>query len=117
MIGTLVGVLPSVVFDVVDLNAKLRFDWRRGLQPTPQITPFDIALHSDALAYLFRHDWGLDTLHVSGRFRAEKGGLSKLIRTFSAGSLNNIGRRLGLALLFDMFLLKRAVRKLINPFS
>ena len=47
---------------------------------------------SNSLAYLFRFDWGLDTLQVWGRSAASVTRiLCKLLRTFFLGSLDNIG--------------------------
>jgi hypothetical protein len=51
-----------------------------------------ISLHSNSLAFIFDYDYGLDTLHVNGRFMTTPNYLPKIIRTLIIGSLNNTGR-------------------------
>ena len=67
---------------LTDLGSKWTFSFNRGLQPSED-AKFDISMHSDSLAYLFKFDWGMDTLFVNGRFRASPNGAKSAIRTFS----------------------------------
>lgn len=109
-----VGVLPRVSFHVEDLNVDLSFDWTSGLRETSKIGKADVSISSESLAYLFRFDWGLDTLQVSGRFTASKAGFRKLIRTFSIGSLNNMGLQFGIKLMKDTGFVRRAILKVVR---
>jgi hypothetical protein len=113
-LATYVHLLPQVVFHLSDIDMNLGFDWTHELRPISQGVHSDITLHSDSLAYLFRFDWGLDTLQVGGRFQADKAGFRKLLRTFCLGSLNNIGRRFGPGLAIDPYFVQRTVTKLIR---
>ncbi len=114
ILASSLGFLPPVSFHVSDLNVDLRFDWRHGLNITQQRGLPDISLRSDSLAYLFRFDWGLDTLQVGGRFSASKPGFRRLICTFSLGSLNNMGLRFGARLATDPRFMQRAIIKVIR---
>ena len=106
-IASAIGILPHVTFQATDLKQGFSFDWANGLQPCETSAP-DITLHSDSLAYLFRFDWGLDTLFISGRFHSGRGGIRKLLRTLALGSLSNVGKRFSPKLILDWDLLKRA---------
>lgn len=108
------GVLPSVLFHVEDLNTYLVFDWTSGLRPTARGGSADVTIGSESLAYLFRFDWGLDTLQVNGRFTASKAGFRKLIRTFSIGSLNNMGLQFSIQLIKDTGFMRRAILKVVR---
>lgn len=112
--ASLSRLMPPVSFHITDLNVDLRFDWDRGLVRVAANGSTDVTLSSDSLAYLFRFDWGLDTLQVGGRFSAEKSGFQKLIRTFGIGSLNNMGIRFGAGLVSYPRLVQRAVAKIIK---
>lgn len=58
----------------------------------------DASMHSSSLAYVLRHDWGLDTLMVNGRFRTRSGDTSALMSAFWLGPWNSAGHRLGFAM-------------------
>lgn len=113
-LASALGILPPVTFHVTDLNMYARFDWGNGLLQTEKLESPDISLSSDSLTFLFRFDWGLDTLQVSGRFIASKSGFRKLIRTFSLGSLNNMGLRFGVRLAADPRFMQRAIVKVLR---
>jgi hypothetical protein len=105
MTASAVGFMPPISFQITDLQKTFSFDWANGLRPCETSAP-DITLHSDSLAYVFRFDWGLDTLFVNGRFHSGRRGLNKLLRTLALGSLNNIGKRFGPKLILDLNLLR-----------
>jgi UDP-MurNAc hydroxylase len=72
-----------------------------------------ISLHSNSLAFIFDYDYGLDTLHVNGRFTTTPNYLAKVIRTLIIGSLNNTGRYIKLDNIIkfiDLDLIKRAIK-------
>jgi UDP-MurNAc hydroxylase len=101
-------VLPSIRIYLDDLALAIQFDWRHGLvQKSLSREACDISMHSESLAYVFRFDWGMDTLTVNGRFRANEEGYARFVKTFAPGSLNNIGRRLGFELLADPPFIRR----------
>lgn len=106
-----VGVLPALRIYLDDLQLTVEFNWRTGLRTVAvDKADADLAMHSESLAYVFRFDWGMDTLTVNGRFRAKDEGYRRFIKTFAPGSLNNLGRRFGLELIADREFLKRIIR-------
>ena len=93
----LLGVLPAVIFHVIDLNRFFRFSWQRGLEEVEATGAADLSLASDSLNFLLRNDFGADTLLVSARFLASEAGRNRLLQTFSIPMLNNTGRFLRLS--------------------
>lgn len=86
---------------VHDLNTVFRFDISKGLEKMPNGTSYDVRMHSESLEYVFRLDWGYDTLTVNGRFNADMQGFSRMTKNFSVGPLNNTGRYISVKLFFD----------------
>lgn len=100
-----------------DLDQDVRFSFERGLEKIERRDPgYDLAMGSDSLAFVFRQAWGIDTLTVNGRFRADPEGMKRLVLTFGVDLLNNTGITLGPAFLLDFasigFLLRILRRKL-----
>ena len=103
--------LPALRIYLDDLQLTVEFNWRSGLRTVAvDKADADLSMHSESLAYVFRFDWGMDTLTVNGRFRAKDEGYRRFIKTFAPGSLNNLGRRFGLELIADREFLKRIIR-------
>ncbi len=61
----------------------------------------DISMHSESLAFIFKNDFGYDTLTVNGCFEASKNGFVKATRSFAIGSLNSMGLKLNYKLIFN----------------
>jgi len=61
----------------------------------------DISMHSESLAFIFKNDFGYDTLTVNGCFEASKNGFIKATRSFAIGSLNSMGLKLNYKLIFN----------------
>lgn len=105
------SLLPSTTMRLWDHDTNVEFHVLDGLRTTDQ--PAQVELSSDSLAFMFRFDWGVDTLSVNGRFRASPAGYRRLLRTFVLGPLRNNGRRLDLSLLAETGMIKRAVDRLV----
>jgi hypothetical protein len=60
---------------------------------------FDAEMASESLSFIFRNDFGFDTLVVNGRFEAAPAGFRRMRRSFALGSLNAMGLSLGPSLL------------------
>jgi len=86
---------------VHDLDQTYLFDITKGLSKCKSKEPYDIKIHSESLDYVFKLDWGYDTLTVNGRFEASLEGFAKMSKNFGMGPLNNTGRKVGLSLLAD----------------
>ena len=93
------GLLPTQIIKVSDLisdlNCYVRFNWRRGLRTfgkeQEQEQSF-VEMTSESLYFLFKFDFGIDTLNVNARFSGSLAQKKSLIRTFSPLALNNTGR-------------------------
>ena len=66
---------------------------------------YDISMHSESLGFIFKNDFGYDTLTVNGCFDASKEGFIKSTRTFAIGSLNSMGLRVNFGLIFNFNLI------------
>ena len=109
-------IVPDVIFFVSDLGEFLTFSIISGMRPISS-TAYDVKIHSSALNFLLTNEYGIDTLLVNGRFQIGEGSLSRIIRCFGIGKLNNTGRILGLRLLFDFRYGFAIFRKLLTIIS
>ena len=66
---------------------------------------YDISMHSESLRFIFKNDFGYDTLTVNGCFDASKEGFIKTTRTFAIGSLNSMGLKVNYGLIFNLNLI------------
>lgn len=62
----------------------------------------DISMHSESLFFIFKNDFGYDTLTVNGCFNAPKKGFIKTTRSFAIGSLNSMGLKVNFNLIFNL---------------
>ncbi|MEI2414894.1 MBL fold metallo-hydrolase [Orrella sp. JC864] len=104
---------------LTDLGLTVKVDVlaRHGMEQVPDAQA-DVAMHSASLAYVLRHDFGLDTLVVNGCFEAaHPQGFARFAKCMALGSLNAmgvyvgpaiLGQRQALALLWDKL---RSVRR------
>jgi UDP-MurNAc hydroxylase len=74
----------------------------------------DVTLHSSSLLFMFKNDFGFDTLTVNGRFEASADGFAKMMRSFAVGSLNALGLSVSWRLLFNLRLVLILSRHLIG---
>ena len=59
-------------------------------------------MHSESLFFIFKNDFGYDTLTVNGCFNAPKKGFIKSTRSFAIGSLNSMGLKVNFNLIFNL---------------
>ena len=84
------GLLPSQNIKITDLNCYVNFNWRRGLDIINIKTNQQyVEMTSESLYFLFKFDFGIDTLNVNARFNGSLEEKKSLIRTFSPLALNN----------------------------
>ena len=112
------GVFRNLTINLADLGETVEFDLFAGLRVCQGPVAADVSMHSQSLDFIFRHEWGFDTLTVNGRFDCALTDFSKLAKTFAVSALNNLGRRFDLSLAFDpamvmgfMFALARFVTR------
>lgn len=90
---------PINIF-LLDHKKYYEFSLIDGFKVTKNTNP-DISMHSESLLFIFKNDFGYDTLTVNGCFNATKEGFIKTTRSFAIGSLNSMGLKLNLGLIFN----------------
>jgi UDP-MurNAc hydroxylase len=84
--------LGPVEVHLWDLGIDVKFSFEHGLEHLGKRTAdYQLEMASDSLHFLLKHAWGIDTLTVNGRFRADAAGMKRLIGTFAVDALNNAG--------------------------
>ena len=63
---------------------------------------WDIKMHSESLKFIFKNNFGFDTLTVNGCFESSKEGFVKSTKTFAIGTLNSMGLKFNIGLLFNV---------------
>ncbi|MDC0993288.1 MBL fold metallo-hydrolase [Alphaproteobacteria bacterium] len=98
------GLLPTQIIKISDSNCYVSFNWRQGLRiiGKEQQQPF-VEMTSESLYFLFKFDFGIDTLNVNARFSGSLAQKKSLIRTFSPLALNNTGRYISMVGLISTF--------------
>ena len=98
------GLLPTQIIKISDLNCYVSFNWRQGLRTIgeEQQQPF-VEMTSESLYFLFKFDFGIDTLNVNARFSGSLAQKKSLIRTFAPLALNNTGRYISILGLISTF--------------
>ena len=61
-----------------------------------------VEMTSESIYFLFKFDFGIDTLNVNARFKGSLAQKKALIRTFAPVTLNNTGRYISLLGLFSI---------------
>jgi UDP-MurNAc hydroxylase len=107
-----IGLFPPIRFWITDHSTSVVYSHMNGLLTSAALQECDVALSSDSLLFLFRNDFGFDTLSVNGRFRATGKAEKKMFSTFGIGSLNNTGRSLSPKLALDHELWGRVLKKI-----
>jgi len=101
---------------VTDLKEYFYFDVFNGLKLKKNLinqNNIDIEMSSESLEFIFKYDYGFDTLFVNARFRALPKNINKIIKNFIVGSLNNTGRFInffGIHKFLNLNLIKRALK-------
>ena len=108
---------PINIF-LLDHNKNYEFSLINGFQLKHNATS-DIKMHSESLQFIFKNDFGFDTLTVNGCFESTKEGFIKSTKSFALGTLNSMGLKLNILLIFNLKLifffldlLKKVVKKL-----
>jgi UDP-MurNAc hydroxylase len=85
-----VGAFQPLAIRLTDLGRTVRFSFFEELEEAPTATP-DVEMSSESLDFVFRNDFGFDTLTVNGRFEASAQGFARMTKNFAVGSLNALG--------------------------
>jgi UDP-MurNAc hydroxylase len=98
------GLLPSQIIKITDLDCKVRFSWGEGIKKIDNDSNQEcVEMTSESIYFLFKFDFGIDTLNVNARFKGSLVQKKALIRTFAPLALNNTGRYISLLGLVSMF--------------
>ncbi len=84
-----------------DHNKNYIFSIFKGLQETSD-NSYDISMHSDSLLFIFKNEFGFDTLTVNGCFQTKSSQFTKVTKTLALGSLNAMGLGLNFKLIFNV---------------
>ena len=112
----LLNLFQSINIRLYDHNKTYKYSIFKGLLLSSGETP-DVSMHSQSLAFIFKNEFGFDTLTVNGCFECNQRGFSKLAKTFAIGSLNALGISLNLTLLLKpqiVFLFLFKLRKVLS---
>ena len=92
---------------LLDHDKIYRYSIFEGLIEDINIEKYDIKMHSQSLSFIFKNEFGFDTLTVNGCFEADHNAFVKTTKTLALGNLNAMGFNLNLGLLlrFDMIFL------------
>ncbi len=105
------GIFSSIKIKLEDLNQVLIYSLHSGLKESDK-TDFDISLHSNSLMFIFKNEFGFDTLTVNGNFECGKEGFSKMVKSFAIGSLNAMGLSISILSILNPFVFLLLIRKL-----
>ncbi len=94
---------PINIF-LIDHKKNYEFSLINGLKIIDE-EKTDIKMHSESLHFIFKNDFGFDTLTVNGCFESTKDGFIKSTKSFALGSLNSMGLKLNLKLLINVKLI------------
>ena len=105
---------PTVV-RLVDQDRLLSVDIFGALQEAAAGSAADIELHSASLAFMFRFEFGFDTLFVNGCFEELRvGGFDRFAKCFVLGNLNAMGLYIGPAIFRRLDVVRLMLGKLLS---
>ncbi len=109
------GVFQPVRVKLSDLDRVVVASVVSGFaEATERERAADVTMHSSSLLFLFKNEFGFDTLTVNGRFEAGADGFARMMRSFAVGSLNALGLSVSWRLMFSLRLVLILVRHLLG---
>ena len=96
---------------LIDLDRVVRISVLKGIKLVSKKS-YNIKMHSDSLMFIFKNEFGFDTLTVNGNFEVYNNSFSKITKHFAIGSLNAMGFSLKYSILFNLKLYSLLLRKL-----
>ena len=110
----LMNFFQPIKIKLLDHNKVYKYSIFDGLAEDVKIEEYDIAMHSQSLSFIFKNEFGFDTLTVNGCFEASHAGFAKVTKTLALGNLNAMGFNLNLGLIFHsniIFLFLNTLKK------
>jgi len=106
------GAFKKINIFLLDKNENYEYSIFSGLKKINE-TQYDISMHSESLSFIFKNEFGFDTLTVNGCFECEPKNFSKVSKTLAIGSLNTMGLKLNLGIIFKLNIILLFLKKLI----
>lgn len=107
------GAFQPLIVRLTDLDTAVSVSLVAGMTPLPRgAGEADVAMHSSSLLFIFKNEFGYDTLTVNGRFEASSAGFAKMTRALAIGSLNAMGLSISPRLVFDLRVVAILLRRL-----
>ena len=106
------GAFKKINIFLSDKNENYEYSIFSGLKKIDK-TQYDISMHSESLSFIFKNEFGFDTLTVNGCFECDPKNFSKVSKTLAIGSLNSMGLKLNLGIIFKLNIILLFVKKLI----
>lgn len=108
-----VRVFQPVVVLCDDLGQAFEIDIVAGRFAPSEAAPH-LKMHSESLWFLFRNTFGFDTLTVNGCLEEmQPGGFSRAAKSLALETLNNLGLRFGIGLVFEPRLIAVTLQRLL----
>ena len=112
---SMLNIFQDIIIYLEDHKKNYKFSIFKGLKETSN-NEFDISMHSDSLLFIFKNEFGFDTLTVNGCFQTKSNKFSKVTKTLALGSLNAMGLGLNYKLIFDMQIIFLFLKKVASFF-
>ena len=119
----MLNIFKTLNIYLIDLDITVKFSIFSDLNISKD-NKYDVAMHSRSLNFIFLNDFGYDTLTANGNFETSREGFSKLTKSLSIGSLNTLGYKFSLGLLFNpsiylffFYMLSKVSKNLENPYD
>ena len=109
---------PINIF-LIDHKKNYEFSLINGFKKKDNLN-IDIKMHSESLMFIFKNNFGFDTLTINSCFESTKEGFVKSTKSFALGTLNSMGLNLNLALLFNLklvFFFLNLIRKVTRKLN
>jgi UDP-MurNAc hydroxylase len=106
------GLFQNINIYFIDKAKNYEYSILSGLKEAKK-SKYDISMHSESLFFIFKNEFGFDTLTVNGCFECSPKNFSKVSKTLAIGSLNAMGLNLNLSILLRLNIIILFFKKLI----
>ena len=113
---TFLNFFQDINIYLTDHDKNYKFSIIEGLLETEESNT-DIKMHSESLSFIFKNEFGYDTLTVNGCFECSFDKFNKVTKTLAIGSLNAMGINLNILIIFKaniIFLFLKKLRSFIG---
>ena len=108
----ILNIFQDLNVSLIDHKQNYKYSIMNGLKKTKD-TNYDILIHSESLSFIFKNEFGYDTLTVNGCFECGPKNFSKISKTLAIGSLNAMELKLNLGIVFKLNIILLFLKKII----